>query len=67
LKLELNDQERRTVGRVLVERRARLIERVEDTTETLPARRSGYLELTAIASVLRKIRLVKRGNLTIKK
>ena len=57
LKLELDDQERRAVRRSLVERRAHLIESTEDTTQTRAAQRSGLLELKAITSVLRKMRL----------
>jgi hypothetical protein len=56
LKLELDDQERRAVGKSLVERRGRLIENVEDTTQSRATRRSGLLELKAIASVRRKLR-----------
>jgi hypothetical protein len=58
LKLELNDQERRAVSKSLAERKARLIENVEDTTKPRAARRLGLLELEAIASVLRKLRRV---------
>jgi hypothetical protein len=60
LNLELDDQERRAIGRALVERRAHLIENTEDTTQTRAARRSGSLELVAIASVLRKLRIADR-------
>jgi hypothetical protein len=56
LKLELDDQERRAVGKALAERKARLIENTEDTTQPRTARRSGLFELEAIASVLRKLR-----------
>jgi hypothetical protein len=55
LKLELNEQERRAVGRSLAERKAWLIESVGDTTRPLAARRAGLLELSAIASLLRKL------------
>jgi hypothetical protein len=55
LKLELNDQERRAVGRSLAERKARLIESVGDTTRPPAARRAGLLELAAIASLVRKL------------
>jgi hypothetical protein len=55
LKLEIIDQERRAVSRALVERKARLIEKVGDTTQTENARRSGSRELADIASVLRKL------------
>jgi hypothetical protein len=59
MKLELNDQERRTVGKSLGERKARLIENAEDTTRPLAARRSWSDELKAIASVLRKLRTLR--------
>jgi hypothetical protein len=57
LRLELDDQERRAVGKSLAEREAR-IENAGDTTRPRAARRSGLLELKAIASVLRKLRWV---------
>jgi len=60
LKLELNDQELRAVGKSLVERKARLIENAEDTTQPRAAQRSGSFELEAIASVLRKLRHATR-------
>jgi hypothetical protein len=56
LKIELNDHERRAVDRALVERKARLIESAGDTTQTRAMQRAGLLELSAIASVLRKLR-----------
>ena len=56
MKIELNDQERRAVGRALVDRRARLIERTGDTTQTRAKQCAGLLELSAIASALRKLR-----------
>jgi hypothetical protein len=56
LKIKLNDQERRALGRALVERKARLIESTGDSTQTRTAQRAGLLELSAIASVLRKLR-----------
>ena len=56
LKIELDDPERQTVTRSLVERRGRLIEVAGDTAKTAASRRSGLLELTLIASVLRKLR-----------
>jgi hypothetical protein len=56
LKIELNDQERRALGKALVERRARLIEHTGDTTQPRATQRAGLLELSAIASVLRKLR-----------
>src|SRR6516165_9801818 len=60
LKIKLNDQERRALGRALVERKARLIESTGDTTQTRAAQRAGLLELSAIASVLRKLRRLTR-------
>ena len=51
LKIELDDQERRTLGRALVERRARLIETTGDTVQPRASQRAGLLELLAIASV----------------
>jgi hypothetical protein len=56
VKLELNDQERRALGRSLAERKTRLIENAGDTTQPRAAKRSGSLELEAIASVLGKLR-----------
>jgi hypothetical protein len=61
LKLELDDREGRAVGRSLAERKARLIEKVEDTTQLRTARRSGLIELKAIESVLRKLRISRTG------
>jgi hypothetical protein len=55
--LELNDQERRAVGKALVERKARLVEKAGDTTQTCDARRSRYLELAVVSSVLKKLLL----------
>jgi hypothetical protein len=55
VKLELNDHERRAVGRALVERKARLIEMAGDTTQNPEARRSGQVESALIRSVLRKL------------
>lgn len=56
LEVELNDQERRAVGRLLTERKALLIEITEDTTRSHPARRAGLIELRIIASVIGKLR-----------
>jgi hypothetical protein len=56
MKLDLNDHERRAVGKSLAERKARLIENAGDTTLPRAARRSESLELMAIASILRKLR-----------
>jgi hypothetical protein len=47
VKLELKD-ERRGVGELLIERKARLIEYTEDTTRTRAGPRSRLLELAAI-------------------
>jgi hypothetical protein len=55
-KIGLHDQERRALGRALVDRRARLIEITGDTTQTRAKQRAGFLELLAIATVLRKLR-----------
>ena len=56
VKLELNDQQRRAVGKSLTERRARLIECIEDTTQTRAVQRLGLLELKVIKSVSNKMR-----------
>ena len=60
LKLELNDQQRCALGRALVERKERLIENTGDTTQTRATQRAGLLELSAIASILRKLRCLTR-------
>jgi hypothetical protein len=60
LKIELDEQERRALGRALVDRKARLIERAGDTTHSRETRRAGLLESSAIASVLRKLRRLTR-------
>ena len=52
MKIELNDQERRAVGRLLTERTALLIEITEDTTQPDAARRAGSIELSVIESIL---------------
>jgi hypothetical protein len=62
LNVELNDQERRAVARLLAERKTRLIERAGDTTQTPAARQSALLERAAISSVLRKLRSKDRRN-----
>jgi len=62
LKIELDDQEQRAIGKSLVERKARLIENAGDTTQPRAGRRSGSFELRAIASVLRKLRSSERHN-----
>jgi hypothetical protein len=56
LKIELNDQELRALGKALVERKALLIEHAGDTTQPRATQRAGLVELSAIASVLRKLR-----------
>jgi hypothetical protein len=62
LKIELNDQERRTVGRLLTERKALLIEITEDTTQPDSARRAGLIELLTIASLIGKLRRAMSRN-----
>jgi hypothetical protein len=62
LKIELDDQEQRAIGKSLVERKARLIENAGDTTQPRTEKRSGSFELRAIASVLRKLRSGGRHN-----
>ena len=54
--LEIDENERRAIERLLAERRSRLIEKVEDTTLTLARRQAAFRELSAIASVRRKLR-----------
>jgi hypothetical protein len=56
VKVELDDQARCAVGRALVERKALLIERAGDTTKRRSERRAALLDLSAISSVLRKLR-----------
>jgi hypothetical protein len=55
LEIELNDQERRVVVRVLTERRALLIETTEDTTQPDSARAAASIELLVIESILGKL------------
>jgi hypothetical protein len=55
LKIELNDQERRAVGRLLTERTSRLIETTEDTTQPDSARRAGLIELSVLESIVGKL------------
>ncbi len=55
MEVKLNDQERRVVGRLLMERKALLIETTEDTTQSDAARRSGFIELAVIESILGKL------------
>ena len=54
MKIELNGQEWRAVGRLLTERKALLIEITEDTTQPDAARRAGLIELSVIESILGK-------------
>jgi hypothetical protein len=56
LELEIDDHERRAIERSLVARRSGLIEKAEDTTLTAARRQAGFRELSAIESVLRKLR-----------
>ena len=56
LQIELDDQERRALGKALIERRERVIESAGDTTLPRATQRAGLLEISAIASVLRKLR-----------
>jgi hypothetical protein len=60
LKIELNDQERRALGKALVERKALLIEHAGDTTQPRATQLAKLLEVSAIASVLRKLRRLTR-------
>ena len=55
MQIQLNDQERRTVGKLLTERKAHLIEMTEDTTLRDSARRSRSIELSIIESMLGKL------------
>ena len=55
LKIELNDQERRSVRKLLSERKALLIETTEDTTQPDSARRAGSIELSVIEAILGKL------------
>jgi hypothetical protein len=57
VKLELDDQERRAVGKSLVERRGRMIENAGDTTLPHATKRSALRELAVIKSVVQKLRL----------
>jgi hypothetical protein len=60
LKLEIDDLERRAINRSIAERRSHLIEKAGDTTLTPARRRASLRELSAIASVLRKLRSPSR-------
>ena len=61
MKIELNDQERQVVGRLLTERKAQLIEITEDTTQPDASRRAGSIELSVIESTLGKLQDVRRA------
>jgi len=58
LKLEIDDRERQAIERSLAERRSRLTEKTGDTTLTPARRQASFRELSAIWSVLRKLRWV---------
>ena len=62
MEIELNDQERKAVGRLLTERKSLLIEITEDTTQPDSARRAGLIELLTIASVTGKLRRAMSRN-----
>ena len=55
MEVKLNNQERRVVGRLLMERKALLIETTEDTTQPDHARRAGLIELSVIESIVGKL------------
>jgi hypothetical protein len=55
LNIELHDLDHRAIGEALVERVGRLIEIVEDTTQTMSAQRAASRELRHLMSVLRKL------------
>ena len=57
LEIELKDQERRAIRRLLAERKALLIENPEDTTQPDAERRAALTELLVIVSILGKLRL----------
>ena len=57
MKIELDNQERRAVGRLLLERKALLIEISEDTTQPDAARRAGSIEVSVMESILGKLSL----------
>jgi hypothetical protein len=57
LEIELNDQERRAVCRLLTERKARLMEITDDTTQSDTARAAALIELLVVVSILGKLRL----------
>jgi hypothetical protein len=53
--IELNDLDHRAIGEALVVRMGRLIEIVEDTTQTISARRAASREHRRLTSLLRKL------------
>ena len=55
MKIELDNQQRRAMGRLLLERKALLIEVTEDTTQPDAARRAGSIELSVIESIIGKV------------
>jgi hypothetical protein len=57
LEVKLNDHERRVVGRLLSERKALLIETMEDTTQPDSARRAALTELLVIVSIFGRLHL----------
>jgi hypothetical protein len=57
LEIQLNDQERRALARLLTERKALMIETMEDTTQPDLARRAGSIELSVIESIVGKLLL----------
>ena len=54
--LELGDMEKRSVERSLIERRARLLETIGDTSRPTAARRFGLREASLILPILRRLR-----------
>jgi hypothetical protein len=55
-KLELDDREKKSVERSLMERKARLEEACGDTTQKIGARLRGASELPLIKAVVRRLR-----------
>jgi hypothetical protein len=55
LSVELDELAHRAIGEAFVERLGRLVETVEDTTQTISARRTASRELRRLTSVLRKL------------
>jgi hypothetical protein len=64
LKLEVDEQERRAVGRSLAGRKALLIQIAGDTAKTQAVRRPALVELEIIKPVLRKLRLAGGPRIT---